>query len=159
MDKDKLKNIWKEIDTKTMWVMGEREWSSELAGKVLKKEHDLLNNETKNKFDGETGIFLIKDLNNKSYKFFNNCVKLYFFNSEKQLYCVYANGNEYYFVESSLDKNNNEIIKFQNIKGNTSRQYRFSFSSRIGAIPDNLKKTDIMIIRNNKTGMWRFYHE
>lgn len=154
MHKDTLMNIWKDNVEPDMWAMGERKWSAELAQKVLEAEKE------EKKIEGETGIFLIQDLNEKSAEEFIDCVKIYFFNSAKQIYCI-AVEEGFYYTENNLKLTEDKKVPFKNVTPpakDSKTQYRFSFANKIGAIPD-LQGNQLKIIRTKETGEWRFYHE
>lgn len=144
MESKKIEDILKEISNEeNMVVIGERKWSKKLADKVLSKSIQ----------QGETGIFFSNDINSIDY---TDCVRLYFFNKDKQYFCIKLDESEnFYYKFSNIKAIGNQVINYKNLCKENAKS-RFKFALDIGTIPDFINEDTIKIIIEENTKEWRF---
>jgi len=136
-----------------IWVMGEREWTAQLARDFFKKH------KTGRKYnevdDKLKGVFLLQELP-KDINELENCSRLYFFNDNEQLFALKDSDN---FLTKERRVSGEKIdLKTISIPKNEDF-YRFKFAVNIGVIPENLKDKSIFVILDKEKGEWRFSHE
>lgn len=154
-----LTKILEIISTKTeFWAIGERSWTAKLQKKIIRADIE------QSPFVGETGVFFILDPQLKQPKFFSDCMKIYFFNQHEQYACFRENEDSSVFTvynSTIVRSEGSQLYEFENIHRmqSQSRNYRYCFADRIGAIPKDLTTNLIKVLTDITTKEWRFYHE
>ncbi|MBN2694895.1 hypothetical protein JXR93_09555 [bacterium] len=130
------------------WVMGERFWSMDLYNSVQTGKYE------------KTGVFFSKQPS-KEINFYSDCYKLYFFNSDMQIFCVRKNSNSNFNVVESHIKAEKSKEYFshntQDVKKGDAI-HRYPFAVKTCSIPKELCEKNILVIKES-SGDWRFYHE
>jgi hypothetical protein len=141
-------------DTANLWCIGERKWTNELSQEVLSNEKNDIRN-------GNTGIFLHKLIDCSTLdKLYKDCIRLIFFNSELQFQFIATDKScdSFQFYKSDIEISESTKYEFKSLgnKGDKKSNYSFSFATKLGAIPETLKQSEISVLISDDE--WRLYH-
>ncbi len=151
-------------NSQDLWVIGEREWSIKLEREVLQAE------KKRQKLENcKTGIFFSDNSETKIESIdYSNCVKIYFFNSKKEVFLIrepsedtffYYKETNFPFIEGNKDAVLHTLENLKQKSNGSNNNFRYEFAFRIGAVLEHLKDNPIKVLVDKDKKEWRFYHE